>query len=113
MIRLSYEIMSATLPDLQIKTVLSFLQAHSITLLEFLTSVLQSTDCDARRSADVILQNPQVILDIIGSHPLSQSAAQRSRTFAELDYVYLRYSKGLPVRPCLLAFKHFARVTVT
>ena len=28
MIRLSYELMSATLPDLQIKTVLSFLQAH-------------------------------------------------------------------------------------
>ena len=52
MIRLSYELMSATLPDLQIKTVLSFLQAYSTTLLEFSTSVFQSTDRDACRSAE-------------------------------------------------------------
>jgi hypothetical protein len=87
MIRLSYELMSATLPNLQIKTVLSFLQAHSITLLEFLTSVLQSTDRDARRSADVILQNSQVILEIIGSHPISQSAAQQ-------------WAKGVTIEVC-------------
>ena len=87
MIGLSYELMSATLPDLQIETVLSFLQAHDTTLLDFLTSVLQSTDCDARRSADVILQNPQVILEIIRSHPISQSAAQK-------------WAKGVTIEVC-------------
>ena len=87
MIELSYELMSATLPDLQIKTVLSFLQAHGTTLLDFLTSVLQSTDHDACRSADVILQNPQVILEIIRSHPISQSAAQK-------------WAKGLTIEVC-------------
>ena len=47
-----YYNLCATVPDFQIKTVLSFLQAHSRTLLEFLTSVLQSTYFYARRLVD-------------------------------------------------------------
>ena len=45
MIRLSYELMSATLPDLQIKTALSFLQAHS-TSNDILLSIQHESDFD-------------------------------------------------------------------
>lgn len=69
--------MSVPLPDLQIKAILNILHGQGATLLEFITSVLQSTDCDARHSADVILCDPQVILEAIGSHPISQSATQQ------------------------------------
>jgi hypothetical protein len=44
------------LPDLQIKAILNILHADGTTLLEFITLVLKSTDCDTCHSADVILQ---------------------------------------------------------
>ena len=69
--------MPVPLPDLQIKAILTILHAHGTTLLELITSVLQSTDHDARHSADVILRDLQVILETIGSHPISQAATQQ------------------------------------
>lgn len=81
--------MLMTLPDLQIKAILNILQSHDTTLLELITSVLQSTDNEVRQSADVILRNPQleVILEILRSHPISQSGTQE-------------WAKGVTIEVC-------------
>jgi hypothetical protein len=69
--------MAVPLPDFQIKAILNTIHSYGTTLIDFVTSVLQSTDCEAHQSADCILRNPEVILEIIGAHPISQSATQK------------------------------------
>jgi len=69
--------MPAPLSDLQIKAIWNVLHANGTTLLELITSILQSADCEACRAAEAILLNPQAILETIRSHPVSQLATQQ------------------------------------
>ena len=69
--------MPAPLSDLQIKAIFNVLHANGTTLLELITSVLKSTDCEACQAAEAILLNPQVILETIRSHLVSQLATQQ------------------------------------